>query len=717
MKRVTSAPTLLRADDQSQLHYALPRRTTSLGASLMMFKSIVGAGLFALPYATRLIGIGGVTVAMLACGLLTFYCSMALVRVHDVVVADTLQRKLTIVFLAHHCFGVGASKMVYGLMVFTALGGLGAYLVLIGNALQSVYPALSSQAWAAIAAAFVAPFCLVKSTAFLSKTSIIGNIGVALVVAAVLAQGAIVTPGIREASFYGPAFRVETFPKAFGIVGFIWACAPASVIVERSMQKRSEFGAAYAATTVVVFVSATLFGIVCFLYFGADTCSIVVLNLGDGALAQTAKIAIALDLAFSYPLSMAPAREVVEKSLLSDSSPHLDAKRWALRIALIITTWCLCLFPQFGIILNIVGGLSVSVLCFILPPLMLLQVRRFHSTALKAQAHNEAEVRRTRTEATAELGSVREGVFVASVGAILSSPTATSESATPESGSAKSTPESTPTDSHTRELVVIDDSAAGRVKIVHAVVSADGAVVRGTASASHAGGEKVEAFGGKEAVAASVTSGIWTVGSGVDLAELTQGTESECHSDEHHPISFDPWRGFLRVPHLFDGLTLDATHKSLSYAGALSAAGGASPPSRQASQYSVGGHVGTEPSRKDVHIHGHTLHLANTHSALDVLSEARSDAQTPAPAADASVPVGDHKRRRPSHLSAYFAHVPHRSRHHKALKRLGLGTPFESAFLVAVALFGVSVLFFTTAASIQSITGTGVGTPEPAICV
>ena len=120
-----------------------------------------------------------------------------------------------------------------------------------------------------------------------------------------------------------------------------------------------------------------------------------------------------VDLAFSYPLAIAPAREIIEKSMLTNDTPGLEWKRNVIRTVIVALTceWRQCargegaravstrgsrlvirappfaprhrppriavliaFFPSFGVIVNIVGGISVSALSFILPCLMLIQV-------------------------------------------------------------------------------------------------------------------------------------------------------------------------------------------------------------------------------------------------------------------------------------------------------------------------------------------------------
>ena len=115
-----------------------------------------------------------------------------LIRVRDVVVRDTLKRDLTYVALAEHCFGPAASRVVFFLLVFSSIGSNGAYLVFIGSVLSSIAPQLSAITWSGVTACAMVPVVLARRTSFLAYTSAAGNVGVALVVAAVLAQGSIV---------------------------------------------------------------------------------------------------------------------------------------------------------------------------------------------------------------------------------------------------------------------------------------------------------------------------------------------------------------------------------------------------------------------------------------------------------------------------------------------------------------------------------------------
>ena len=111
------------------------------------------------------------------------------------------------------------------------------------------------------------------------------------------------------------------------IIGFLYACSTTLVTIEKSMVHRDRFSVAYLQTIVFVFFACSGFGLLNYLYYGPDVCSIVIINLGDGPLAllvrgwrrrggagdwadfysrmvhpcPQAKLAIVVDLAFSYP--------------------------------------------------------------------------------------------------------------------------------------------------------------------------------------------------------------------------------------------------------------------------------------------------------------------------------------------------------------------------------------------------------------------------------
>jgi len=304
VRHMHSAPSALLADEnQSRMMTVMPQ-TGSLGVALMLFKAMVGAGLFALPYAFRLMGFGGAIIASVVICALTYYTNLLIVRAKDVIQRDTLRKNATYVSLVQYTFGAAAARCVFGLVLFTVLGGNAAYLIFMGKVLASLQPALSVQAWAAVIGAVVLPLCMITDGRTLSRLSLAGNLGVALVTVTTLVRGAQVGSIKPLASGAYRTFDPAGFMSAFGIIGFLYAASTTMLTINRAMTDKRRFASTMAGTMLFTCLLCSGFAIVNYLYFGDQTCSVIVLNLGGGAAAYVAKIAIVIDLIFSYPLAV-----------------------------------------------------------------------------------------------------------------------------------------------------------------------------------------------------------------------------------------------------------------------------------------------------------------------------------------------------------------------------------------------------------------------------
>jgi len=130
------------------------------------------------------------------------------------------------------------------------------------------------------------------------------------------------------------------------------------------------------------FLPSCAYGLINYLYFGDSTCSIIMLNLSRGPLAAAAKLGIAADLFLSFPITLAAAREAIELSAFAKNTQWRCLKQSGVSVALICGSYVFTFIPSFSVIVNVVGGWSVALFCFVLPPLMLLNLRHFHSSAI-----------------------------------------------------------------------------------------------------------------------------------------------------------------------------------------------------------------------------------------------------------------------------------------------------------------------------------------------
>lgn len=105
------------------------------------------------------------------------------------------------------------------------------------------------------------------------------------------------------------------------------------------------------------------------------------------------KLALCLDLTASYPVVLAAGRELLEKLVFPDAAGDggwtsaSSGKRGALRVAMVGVTFCISIIPGFGFLTNLVGGVAMCTLSFVMPPLMML---RLHQVT-KQEANSQLE--------------------------------------------------------------------------------------------------------------------------------------------------------------------------------------------------------------------------------------------------------------------------------------------------------------------------------------
>lgn len=88
------------------------------------------------------------------------------------------------------------------------------------------------------------------------------------------------------------------------------------------MKHPVQFPKAIGSSMILVTIFNAGFGLLGYILYFDTTCSNVVLNLADHTFGYMVKFAICLDLTFSYPLVIAPARELLERSLVKGASPR-----------------------------------------------------------------------------------------------------------------------------------------------------------------------------------------------------------------------------------------------------------------------------------------------------------------------------------------------------------------------------------------------------------
>lgn len=374
--RRSSASFRSRAKSTTFASYLAERRAATssvFGAYLNVTKAIVGAGSFALPWAFSRMGLYGGSITVVFAALLSLYTILMLLRVRHNVAARLSPRSLTYVDLAKYTFGDAGAIVVYSMSCFASLGVAGAYLVFVGSTMASLVPSISKFEFQLILFPLVVLLAMQRSFRLLSYTSMLGVVAVGLGMVATMVRGA-EADGLHTPLSDYHAFRFDTFGDAFGSVAFLFAVHFLVLPIERSMKDRSKWPVSITWSSATVLVSNAAFGWFGYLFFKDAACSIVVLNLAHSVFIVIVKLTLVVDLTMSYPIVLAPGREIIENSVLHARSSWYWWQQNLVRFVLVCFTMGVAQAKEFGQVTNIVGGVAMCTLGFIMPPLMLMRL-------------------------------------------------------------------------------------------------------------------------------------------------------------------------------------------------------------------------------------------------------------------------------------------------------------------------------------------------------
>ena len=156
---------------------------------------------------------------------------------------------------------------------------------------------------------------------------------------------------------------------AYGSIAFLFFVHFTLMPIDDAMRDRKEFMPAATKGFLASAAISTLFGIVGACAFGTGVNSVVITHLEGTILSYIVKTLLCFNLLFTVPMAARGAFGIIEGFF--PSLPVL-AKNF-LRIAFIctaaITATCI---PSFGSLLGLVGGVSLTALTLVFPPLMLL---------------------------------------------------------------------------------------------------------------------------------------------------------------------------------------------------------------------------------------------------------------------------------------------------------------------------------------------------------
>jgi sodium-coupled neutral amino acid transporter 11 len=369
--------------DESQ-HEAAGGASSPVGACFNFVNSIVGAGVLGLAFALSLSGfVLGLTLFLVVAAA-TYYSVNLIVELGVHHGARSYEE------LCRRCFGKPGFVVVSLSMVCFAFGAMSAYLVIIADATQVVAEqeggmALSRDAVLAIVASVaILPLCLFRDLSALSHASAVSVCAVIVIIVIVLVRGpaaAAAWPGEPIQEDLGVA-KGSLF-AGLGIISFAFVCQHSSFIVFNTLKEPSveRWRAVNAASVLTALVLSCAFALGGYLHFYDRTMPNLLNNFAcDDDIVNVARVLLAATMVLSFPMECFVARHSLF-AVAHGFSPELRGPRrmsgaWHYGLTLLLWGAALSvglLVQDLGIVLEITGATSATVLGYILPPLLHLK--------------------------------------------------------------------------------------------------------------------------------------------------------------------------------------------------------------------------------------------------------------------------------------------------------------------------------------------------------
>mmetsp|Transcript_22804 Transcript_22804/g.44822 ORF Transcript_22804/g.44822 Transcript_22804/m.44822 type:complete len:519 (-) Transcript_22804:269-1825(-) len=358
-----------------------PGNSGKLGACFNFVNSIVGAGVIGLPFAVAECGFIMGFILLFLVGYFTFYSVRTLVEL------GVLVERRSYEGLCRHCFGTVGFMVVSLFMTIFAFGAMCAYLVIVGDTIPVVLDHLFDVQTDRRLVVFlfslliILPLSMLRDMATLSWSSSLSITADGVIILLVIVRAAYASATWPEAE-RGPIVPDFSFAKpslfaGLGAISFAYVCQHASLIVFNTLkvpttEEWSKVNVGAVSTAMAMSIALSLAGYVTF--FEQTEPNILNNFPCNDVTSNVARFLLAITMVFTYPMENFVARHSLF-ALFNGYSPTLHGNRrmsnywhFGLTIALwVITTIIGLSVTDLGVILELTGALSASMLAFILP--------------------------------------------------------------------------------------------------------------------------------------------------------------------------------------------------------------------------------------------------------------------------------------------------------------------------------------------------------------
>lgn len=361
----------------------VPGRSTMKMAFMNMANAILGAGIIGQAFAFKNTGlVGGIIIMVILTGLIDWTLLLVVLNAeksHTKLYQDTVD----------YCFGpAGRVVLLFSISSF-AYGGCMAFCVIIGDTIPHVLKVFIPQSFQDLALGWILsrnsiiiifttcvsyPLSLNRDISKLAKASGFALVGMLTIIVMTVVRAPFVSPALKSET---PVvlFNSRVF-QGISVISFALVCHHNALFIYNLMKQQNpkKFGQLTHVACLISMACCLVMAINGVLQFGEKTKGNILNNFAsDDNWINVARFCFGLNMLTTFPLELFVVRDVIKDILYRE---ELTTKQHVIITSvLVFFSMSVSLFTcNLGLILELIGATSASLMAYIIPPLCHLKL-------------------------------------------------------------------------------------------------------------------------------------------------------------------------------------------------------------------------------------------------------------------------------------------------------------------------------------------------------
>lgn len=359
-------------------------KSSNLQASFTLFKSFIGTGILALPYAFKTAGIGLSFIFTLIIGCFLTHCFLLLLETAN---DKSPGKRISLQSLANEVLGDKQRYFVQALLIIEQLGCCIGILIFTKDFLNHVLCVfeinhLCNNTWFNVlfALTLTAPLSLINNMHYFYLPSLAANFFIIVGLSAQTYYNIETihnNPSIHDnfVNTFG-SFHITNLPLFFGVALYSFEGVGVTLSIRDSMEKPQDLPKLLKGQMAILTVIYIIFSALTCLAFGTSIPEIVFFSLpAENPVYLLIQILYAISVLLSYPIQLFPAIRIMENSsflkdklFFENGSNKNRLLRYGLRFMVIGIVFLVAyLTKSFHLFLNLLGSCVFTLLGFGIP--------------------------------------------------------------------------------------------------------------------------------------------------------------------------------------------------------------------------------------------------------------------------------------------------------------------------------------------------------------